>query len=85
MKKARVLLVTPNLKVNEGELSRMQPSLGLMIFAQMLIDQGHKVKICDFALDVSEQNFIYKSLKVDLYNCSNVLSFGFLISPIPLL
>ena len=51
MKKARVLLVTPNLRVNEGELSRMQPPLGLMIFAQMLIDDGHKVKIHDYALE----------------------------------
>ena len=51
MKKAKVLLVTPNLRVSEGELSRMQPSLGLMIFAQMLINDGHKVKIHDFALE----------------------------------
>ena len=33
MNKGRILLVTPNLKVNTGELSRMQPPLGLMIFA----------------------------------------------------
>ena len=51
MKKARVLLVTPNLRVGESELSRMQPTLGLMIFAQMLIDDGHKVKMHDFALE----------------------------------
>ena len=37
MKKARVLMVTPNLRVSEGELSRMQPPLGLMIFAPMLM------------------------------------------------
>ena len=51
MKKAKVLLVTPRLVVNKGELNRMQPPLGLMIFAQMLIDDGHKVKIHDFALE----------------------------------
>ena len=51
MKKARVLLVTPNLRVSEGELSRMQAPLGLMLFAQMLIDDGHTVKIHDFALE----------------------------------
>ena len=51
MKKARVLLVTPRLVVNKGELNRMQPPLGLMIFAQMLIDDGHTVKIHDFALE----------------------------------
>ena len=45
MKKARVLMVTPNLRVSEGELSRMQPPLGLMIFAPMLIKDGHTVKI----------------------------------------
>ena len=44
MNKARVLLVTPNLKVNKGELTRIEPPLGLMIFAQMLIDDGHIVK-----------------------------------------
>ena len=49
MKKARVLMVTPNLRVSEGELSRMQPPLGLMIFAPMLIKDGHAVKIHDFA------------------------------------
>ena len=51
MKKARVLLVTPRLVVNKGELNRMQPPLGLMIFAQMLIDDSHTVKIHDFALE----------------------------------
>ncbi len=51
MSKARVLLVTPNLRVNKGELTRIEPPLGLMIFAQMLIDDGHTVKIHDFALE----------------------------------
>lgn len=51
MKKARVLMVTPNLRVSEGELSRMQPPLGLMIFAPLLMQDGHTVKIHDFALE----------------------------------
>ena len=44
MSKARVLLVTPNLRVNKGELTRIEPPLGLMIFAQLLIDEGNIVK-----------------------------------------
>ena len=51
MKKAKVLMVTPNLRVSDGELSRMQPPLGLMIFAPMLQQDGHIVKIHDFALE----------------------------------
>jgi len=44
-------MCTPNLRVSEGELSRMQPPLGLMIFAPLLIKDGHDVKIHDFALE----------------------------------
>ena len=51
MKKAKVLLVTPNLKGIGDGVNRIQPSLGLMLIAQMLIDDGHIVKIYDAALD----------------------------------
>ena len=51
MKKAKVLLVAPNLLVNEGELNRIEPPLGLMLFAQTLLNNGHKVKIHDYALE----------------------------------
>jgi len=51
MKKARVLLVTPRLVVNKGELTKLQPPLGIMIFAQLIIDDGHIVKIHDFCLE----------------------------------
>ena len=50
-KKARVLLVTPNLKGIKDGLNRIQPPLGLMLIAQTLIDEGHIVKIHDFALE----------------------------------
>ena len=51
MKKSRILLVTPNLKGIKDGLNRIQPPLGLMLFAQVLIDDGHEVKIHDFALE----------------------------------
>ena len=51
MKKARVLLLTPNLVGVKDGLNRIQPSLGVMSIAQVLIDQGHVVKIYDTALE----------------------------------
>ena len=51
MKKGKVLLVTPNLKGIANGLNRIQPSLGLMLIAQTLIDAGHIVKIHDTALE----------------------------------
>ena len=51
MKKARVLLAAPNLLVNEGELSRIEPPMGLLLFAPLLKQDGHEVLIKDFALD----------------------------------
>ena len=51
MKKARVLLVTPNLKGIKDGLNRIQPPLGLMLIAQTLLNEGHEVKIHDFALE----------------------------------
>ena len=51
MKKARILLCTPNLKGIKDGLNRIQPPLGLMLIAQTLLDQGHEVKIHDFALE----------------------------------
>ena len=50
MKKARVLLISPNL-ISKGGENRVQPSLGLMIIGQMLLDDGHVVKIHDTALE----------------------------------
>ncbi len=50
MRKAKVLLISPNLISKSGE-NRVQPSLGLMIIGQMLLDDGHVVKIHDTALE----------------------------------
>ena len=50
MKKAKVLLVTPNLKGIADGVNRIQPSLGLLLIAPMLEKNGHKVKIYDSAL-----------------------------------
>ena len=41
MKKAKVLLICPNLKGKKDTINRVQPSLGLMLIAQKLIDDGH--------------------------------------------
>lgn len=51
MKKARVLLLTPNLVGIKDGLNRIQPSLGLMSIGQVLINHGHVVKIYDTALE----------------------------------
>ena len=51
MKKGKVLLITPNLKGIGDGVNRIQPSLGLMLMAQNLIDDGHNVKIHDAALE----------------------------------
>ena len=44
MKKAKVLLITPNLKGIADGVNRIQPSLGLMLIAPILEKNGHKVK-----------------------------------------
>ena len=51
MKKGKVLLITPNLKGSETGLNRIQPSLGLMLIAPILEQNGFEVKIYDSALD----------------------------------
>ena len=51
MNKARVLLITPNLKGIKDGLNRIQPSLGLMTIAQSLLNDQHEVKIHDTALE----------------------------------
>ena len=51
MKKAKVLLVTPNLKGIGDGVNRIQPSLGLLLIAPILEQNGHEVKIYDAALD----------------------------------
>ena len=51
MKKAKVLLITPNLKGIADGVNRIQPSLGLMIIAQSLLNDNHIVKIHDTALE----------------------------------
>ena len=51
MKKAKILLITPNLKGIADGVNRIQPSLGLMLIAPILEKNGHQVKIYDAALD----------------------------------
>ena len=51
MKKAKILLICPNLKGMKNGINRIQPSLGLMLIAQKLLDHGHIVKIHDTALE----------------------------------
>jgi len=51
MKKAKVLLISPNIRGMDDGVNRIQPSLGLMLIGQKLIDNGHIVKIHDTALE----------------------------------
>ena len=83
MKKARVLLVAPNLLVNEGELNRIEPPLGLMLFAQTLLDNGHKVKIHDYALEgwdikklIDPVNKRYLRGQTDKYIANSISNFS---------
>ena len=49
-KKAKVLLVAPNMVGMSDGLNRIQPSLGLMLIASVLLDNGHDVRIHDTGL-----------------------------------
>jgi hypothetical protein len=69
MKKGKVLLITPNLKGIGDGVNRIQPSLGLMLMAQNLVDDGHNVKIHDAALEGWDNRKI-----IDPIN--NVISIG---------
>ena len=51
MNKTRILLITPNLKGISDGTNRIQPSLGLMLIGELLIQDGHEIKIYDSALD----------------------------------
>jgi len=50
-KKAKVLLLGPNLKGMQHGLNRIQPPLGLMLSASVMRSEGHQVKIHDTALE----------------------------------
>ena len=69
MKKGRVLLITPNHKGIGDGVNRIQPSLGLMLIAQVLKDDGHNVKIHDPALEGWENRKILDPV-------NNVVSIG---------
>ena len=49
-KKAKVLLIAPNMVGMSDGLNRIQPSLGLMLIGSMLLEHGHDVKIHDTGL-----------------------------------
>ena len=49
-KKAKVLLIAPNMVGMSDGLNRIQPSLGLMLIASTLLEHGHDVKIHDTGL-----------------------------------
>jgi len=50
VKKAKVLLVAPNMVGMSDGLNRIQPSLGLMLIASTLLEHGHDVRIHDTGL-----------------------------------
>ena len=71
MKKARILLITPNLKGIKDGLNRIQPSLGLMTIAQSLINNNHMVKIYDTALEGWENHVDLGNNKVMIGQSDN--------------
>ena len=68
MKRSKVLLCAPNLLVNEGELNRIEPPLGLLLFAPLLIKDGHEVLIKDFALEGWDIEKLIDSIETRTYN-----------------
>ena len=51
MKKAKILMISPNMRGLDDGVNRIQPSLGLMLMASVLLKSGHEVKIHDTALE----------------------------------
>jgi len=83
VKKSRVLLCAPNLLVNEGELNRIEPPLGLLLFAPLLINAGHEVLIKDFALEgwdieklIDSKNKRYLKGQTDEYIAKTISDFN---------
>lgn len=50
-KRARILLISPQLRVHKVQLPRFQPSLGLGYMAAVLEQCGHEVRILDAAIE----------------------------------
>ena len=70
--KKRILLITPNLKGIEDGVNRIQPSLGLMLIAPVLENNGFEVKIYDSALNGwSNRSLIDKKNKIVLIGDSD--------------
>ena len=83
MKRSKVLLCAPNLLVNEGELNRIEPPLGLLLFAPLLIKDGHEVLIKDFALEgwdieklIDSKNKRYLKGQTDEYIAKTISDFN---------
>ena len=51
MKKAKILMISPNMRGLDDGVNRIQPSLGLMLIASVLLKAGHEVKIWDTSLE----------------------------------
>ena len=51
MKKARVLLIFPNILGTEGGINRIQPGMGIAFLAAALRKEGHEVFVRDTALE----------------------------------
>lgn len=83
MKKGKVLLIAPNLLVNEGELNRIEPPLGLLLFAPLLQKDGHEVMIRDYALEgwnietlIDKKNKRYIKGQTDDYIAKTISDFN---------
>ncbi len=62
-KKAKVLLIAPNMVGMSDGLNRIQPSLGLMLIASTLLEHGHEVKIHDTGLAGWENRRVIDPIK----------------------
>ncbi len=76
MKKGRVLLISPNMRGLDDGVNRIQPSLGLMLIASMLINAGHKVKIHDAALEGWDNKRLIDPVKNSVFIFTLLLFFS---------
>ena len=63
MKKAKVLLIAPNMVGMSDGLNRIQPSLGLMLIASTLLEHGYDVRIHDTGLAGWENRRVIDPIK----------------------
>ena len=61
--KAKVLLLSPNLKGIKGGVNRIQPSLGIGYLAAVLERDGHEVYVRDTALEGASNEMLLEDAR----------------------